>query len=70
MFEGDDRYARNDLRLWLEQYGKKGDGPGSPRSGQLSPRSPTKAPGGSGKGDEGKEGVEGANYVVATGTGD
>lgn len=53
MFEGEDRYARNDLKDWLDAHGV--EGPSSPR--------PPKRKGGGKEGEE-KEG----GYAVETGT--
>lgn len=62
MFEGEDRYARNDLKLWLEAHGAKG-GPGSPKSSATSPpKSPKKKRGG----EEKEEG--GGRHAIETGT--
>lgn len=60
MFEGDDRYARNDLKTWLEAHGAK-DG-GGQRSNLPSPRSPKRNKKGGG------EGKEDGGYAVETGT--
>ncbi|CAN0492060.1 unnamed protein product, partial [Laminaria digitata] len=57
MFEGEDRYARNDLKEWLDKHGTK-EGPDSPRSILPSPRSPKKG--------EAKE----QGFAVNTGTGE
>lgn len=60
MFEGEDRYARNDLKTWLAAHGAK-DGDGGQRSNLPSPRSPKNKKGG---GEE----KENGGYTVATGT--
>lgn len=62
MFDGDDRYARNELKEWLDKHGEKGGG-SSPRSIAASPRSPKKAKGGEAKESEGREA-----FAVETGT--
>lgn len=61
MFEGEDRYARNDLKAWLDAHGAK-DGDGS-RSNLPSPRSPKRD-----KNKGGGEEKENGGYAVATGT--
>lgn len=64
MFEGEDRYARNDLKAWLEKHGEKGGGANSPRSMPASPRSPKKNK----KGKKGEEKSDDAGgYAVETG---
>eukprot|EP00903_Cladosiphon_okamuranus_P016544 g15262.t1 len=62
MFEGDDRYARNDLKTWLAAHGAK-DGEGGQRSNLPSPRSPKRN-----KNQGGAEEKENAGYAAATGT--
>lgn len=67
MFEGDDRYARNDLKEWLDAHGGKdtsGRGALSPRSNATSPRSPGNK---KKKGGEGKE-EDGGAHAIETGT--
>eukprot|EP00752_Nemacystus_decipiens_P001552 g1519.t2 len=61
MFEGEDRYARNDLKTWLEAHGAKDGGDGA-RSNLTSPRSPKRNKKGGG------EGKEDGGYAVETGT--
>lgn len=63
MFEGEDRYARNDLKEWLEAHGEKGGDGGGPRSNLTSPRSPKR-----GKKKGGGEEKEDGGYAVETGT--
>lgn len=56
MFEGEDRYARNDLKLWLEAHGPKGGGH-SPQSTMTSPAPNKEHRGGKGEG-EGRHAIE------------
>lgn len=67
MFEGEDRYARNDLKTWLAAHGAKdgdgGGGGGGLRSNVTSPRSPRKNK----KKGGGEEKAEGG-YAIETGT--
>ncbi|CAM9409984.1 unnamed protein product [Scytosiphon promiscuus] len=68
MFEGEDRYARNDLKEWLDAHGAKeasGRGALSPRSNATSPRSPGSSR--KKKAGEGKEEDRGG-HAIETGT--
>lgn len=64
MFEGEDRYARNDLKLWLEAHGAKGGGD-YPRSNATSP---PKSPRNKRGGEEKDEGGGGGRHAIETGT--
>lgn len=70
MFDGDNRYTRNDLKEWLDKYGEKVKDASSARSNcsaPASPRSPkTREKKGEEKGEEGE--VQKQRYPAHTGT--